>query len=377
MAKSKALAPAQVEARIQSVRGFQVLLDSDLAAIYGVTTAALNQAVKRNQGRFPGTLGSDLYYSLTGREQEENARCGNDRRNLVRAIPAPRSAAGTSFAGMTDGSRSPRRGARPANAGAPRDDKGFPSPCGSHRQRQGPPRNTVIESSIRIGHQTWCGCEVRLPAMGFRYRAEGVEPEFEPGSGGRVLRNKLGIRSVREMGRSEAEHLLATVGRATRKFSEGHRFLAADVRWIHKDWLSKTYSWAGRYRQVNISKGDVLFAAAREIERLMGEFERRQLAEWTPCRWEDPEVVVKAMAIVHAELVLIHPFREGNGRCARVLATLMGLQAGLPPLDFGGIKDAERRCYFGAVRSALGRDYKPMAAVFRKVVRRTLRAFEA
>ena len=41
-------------------------------------------------------------------------------------------------------------------------------------------------------------------------------------------------------------------------------------------------------------------------------------------------------AAVHAEPILIHPFREGNGRCARLLATLMGLQAGLPALDFGG-----------------------------------------
>ena len=36
-----------VGTRIQSLRGLQVLLDSDLAAIYGVTTAALNQAVRR------------------------------------------------------------------------------------------------------------------------------------------------------------------------------------------------------------------------------------------------------------------------------------------------------------------------------------------
>jgi hypothetical protein len=36
--------------------------------------------------------------------------------------------------------------------------------------------------------------------------------------------------------------------------------------------------------------------------------------------------------IVHAELVLIHPFRDGNGRCARLLSTLMGVHAGLPLL---------------------------------------------
>jgi hypothetical protein len=38
---------------IYEIRGRRVLLDADLAAIYGVTTAALNQAVKRNEVRFP------------------------------------------------------------------------------------------------------------------------------------------------------------------------------------------------------------------------------------------------------------------------------------------------------------------------------------
>jgi len=33
-------------------------------------------------------------------------------------------------------------------------------------------------------------------------------------------------------------------------------------------------------------------------------------------------------AEVHTELVLIHPFREGNGRCSRILASIMALQAG-------------------------------------------------
>ena len=38
---------------IYTVRGQRAILDSDLAAIYGVSTKALNQAVKRNTGRFP------------------------------------------------------------------------------------------------------------------------------------------------------------------------------------------------------------------------------------------------------------------------------------------------------------------------------------
>jgi hypothetical protein len=49
---------------IRTVRGQRVLLDSDLAALYGVTTAALNQAVKRNARRFP----ADFAFRLTSNE---------------------------------------------------------------------------------------------------------------------------------------------------------------------------------------------------------------------------------------------------------------------------------------------------------------------
>ncbi len=53
-----------VDSLIVNVRGRKVLLDADLAAIYGVTTKALNQAVKRNLARFP----SDLAFRLTRKE---------------------------------------------------------------------------------------------------------------------------------------------------------------------------------------------------------------------------------------------------------------------------------------------------------------------
>ena len=42
-----------IKSRIFTVRGIQVVLDRDLAELYGVQTKALNQAVKRNASRFP------------------------------------------------------------------------------------------------------------------------------------------------------------------------------------------------------------------------------------------------------------------------------------------------------------------------------------
>jgi hypothetical protein len=62
---SKEIIPAeQIARRIFYFRGEKVLLDFDLAALYGVATKALNQAVKRNRERFP----DDFMFQLTTEE---------------------------------------------------------------------------------------------------------------------------------------------------------------------------------------------------------------------------------------------------------------------------------------------------------------------
>ncbi len=209
-----------------------------------------------------------------------------------------------------------------------------------------------------------------------RYDARGFETEFEPGSRGRVLRNLPGIRSVREMSRVESSALLQAQEHLVDSFSLDHRFTAGDIREMHRTWLGHVYAWAGQYRAVNITKGDFLFAAAGQVPRLMTELERKVLASHTPCRYTSQDEIAGALAITHAELILIHPFREGNGRCARLLALLMGLQAGLPPLDFGGLSGRTgKRNYIAAIHAAVGSNYAPMAAIFRAVIRRSLQRY--
>ena len=58
------LTPAEVEEMIHIIRGQKVMLDSDLAKIYGVSTTRLNEQVKRNQERFP----EDFMFRLTREE---------------------------------------------------------------------------------------------------------------------------------------------------------------------------------------------------------------------------------------------------------------------------------------------------------------------
>lgn len=54
-----------IKTRILSIRGVQVMLDCDLASLYGVETKVLNQAVKRNKSRFPGNFMFQLEKSET------------------------------------------------------------------------------------------------------------------------------------------------------------------------------------------------------------------------------------------------------------------------------------------------------------------------
>ena len=200
------------------------------------------------------------------------------------------------------------------------------------------------------------------------------EAQFELGSGGRVLKNLLGIKQKREMDQVEARELRRALEELIQIYDQQHRFTEADIRKIHKIWLAPIYAWAGQYRNVNLAKGEFPFAAAREVPRLMGEFEKGPLHQFTPCRLPSREEVVRAIAVVHTELMLIHPFREGNGRVGRVLAILMALQAGVPPLDFGSITGRKRQEYFAAVRAGMDRNYEPMEKIFSDVIRRTLRA---
>jgi hypothetical protein len=67
--------PIRVERRILHIRGQNVILDFNLAELYGVETRALKQAVRRNAGRFP----SDFMFKLSAREIE----------NLVSQIVIP------------------------------------------------------------------------------------------------------------------------------------------------------------------------------------------------------------------------------------------------------------------------------------------------
>lgn len=83
-----------IEKRIFFIRGHKVMLDTDLAALYGVQTKVLNQAVKRNERRFP----SDFMFFLTKEEKDELVTNCDRLRRLRHSSALPRAFTEQGFA---------------------------------------------------------------------------------------------------------------------------------------------------------------------------------------------------------------------------------------------------------------------------------------
>jgi cell filamentation protein len=206
-----------------------------------------------------------------------------------------------------------------------------------------------------------------------KYDAAGPEVEFEPGSRGRVLRNLLGITRVGDMNAAESQALELAQDAAVDQYGPNHRFTANDICALHRLWLGPIYPWAGEYRSVNIGKGGFQFAHAPRIAGLMAELEGDALRRHTPCHAANVAEVASALAEVHAELILVHPFRDGNGRLARLLTLLMALQAGLPPLDFSPLAGRGKRAYIAGIHAAMNREYAVLTVIMSRVIECSMR----
>ncbi|MCH7905434.1 MAG: Fic family protein [Armatimonadetes bacterium] len=187
-----------------------------------------------------------------------------------------------------------------------------------------------------------------------RYEFSGEDDSaFEPGSDGSVLKNRLAIIDPKEIGQVEAHALFVAIAWSDEAFDFETEFSFEIIKDMHRQWLGHIYPFAGELRTVNVTKDGFMFAPVAYLENSIREIDSL-VRENTPCEGLHRPELVAAIALVHSELLLVHPFREGNGRIARWLADLMAIQGGLPPLDwaFEENSEARREEYFAALRRA-------------------------
>lgn len=138
-----------------------------------------------------------------------------------------------------------------------------------------------------------------------------------------ILNNYLNTISVEELSQRETEDLESTYQHFTTMIGPDDVITNNIILDMHKRWLGNIYPCAGIYRTVFMSKDGFPFAAPNRIEHQMHKFHENILIKCTPCRAADIPSLALSISMVHVEFILIHPFREGNGRIARLIADIM------------------------------------------------------
>ena len=153
-----------------------------------------------------------------------------------------------------------------------------------------------------------------------------------------VLKNKLNIRENKLLKTAEEEITLIKQMELLKHPIKGN-FSKSHLMNIHKFIFEDIYSFAGKIRKEQISKADTLFYPPnlidRELDKVFAKIKEKNMLKEI-----DKEKIFDNLAYVMAELNIIHPFREGNGRTIREFIRLMAKRMGYD-LNWGNVDREE------------------------------------
>lgn len=132
--------------------------------------------------------------------------------------------------------------------------------------------------------------------------------------GSRVLKNKLNLQNDDDLENAEREIVYLRTLELAKAPIPG-KFNFAHLKAIHKYLFGDIYEWAGKTRNVNISKGNQ-FCPFQNIESEMHRIEA-ELKKEKFLQGLGKQLLAKRLAYYIGEINAIHPFREGNGRAQR------------------------------------------------------------
>lgn len=153
-----------------------------------------------------------------------------------------------------------------------------------------------------------------------------------------VLKNKLNIRDNNILKTAEEEITLIKQMELLKNPINGN-FSKSHLMNIHKFVFEDIYSFAGKIRREQISKADTMFYPPNLIDRELDRVFAR-IKEKNMLKENDEEKIFDNLAYVMAELNIIHPFREGNGRSIREFIRLMAKRMGYD-LNWGNVEREE------------------------------------
>ncbi|KLV05358.1 cell filamentation protein Fic [Photobacterium aquae] len=187
----------------------------------------------------------------------------------------------------------------------------------------------------------------------------GVEhdPDCYPGS--TVLKNLLAIHDEQELERAERDF---TRVRAEHFVPDFDRFSLDYLKQIHYTLFQDLYAWAGKIRQVDITKGETRFCHWVNIEKETDKL-LTALANEDYLQGLSLSSFIERIAHYYCELNVVHPFREGNGRVQRIFFEILAINAGYEVcwenIQLDEWVNANQKGYFG--------DLSPLIELFERI----------
>lgn len=150
-----------------------------------------------------------------------------------------------------------------------------------------------------------------------------MPPKFDVPEGATPIEDASGlipdwIFTYEDLCAAEAENILVASNKHLNRHKNPHKkwFIEKYIRNVHHDMFENVWDWAGKYRDSSLSIGVPAAQIREEIKKLCEDVEY-----WDSETYEQMAVIERA-ARIHHRLTKIHPFRNGNGRHARLMADI-------------------------------------------------------
>lgn len=177
--------------------------------------------------------------------------------------------------------------------------------------------------------------------------------------------NRIGITSREELETYESYLLSVAYRRIFEKLKIVPEYYlpicSSKIKMLHKVIFIELYDWAGEYRNIHISKEGFPFPPADMVKPEMKRIDKEIFNKITYGSEATLEELAELLAIISAEIIIIHPFREGNGRILRVVLDILSIAFNYQPANWAILdKPEDKEEYLKCMYSGYKKDYKPL-----------------
>jgi cell filamentation protein len=180
--------------------------------------------------------------------------------------------------------------------------------------------------------------------------------------------NKLGIKIAEEIDELENQLFLKTYEHFHTNLNKKTVFNQKYLKSLHKFAFSKLYSWSGKYRNKNISKGNAVFCQAvhikKQADKIFAEFKKDNYLR--DFRDKPVDEFASKIAYYMCELIALHPFFELNGRVVRLFFDMIAVYNEYEYISYEDIGNRKDNAFIQASKHCMGGDCIPMGKIILK-----------